>query len=523
MTKARGRVAENVALTVATQIVSWGLSFLVTLFLPSYLQEDGLGAVTLATAFAGICTVLVILGTSSVLVKDVARHPERAPELLRAALVLRTLLSIPACAIGMIGTVVMGYDAQLQLLIFLALCVVVVTSLAETFTCVLQGLEEFRPLSVAFLVERLMFSGLTIALIFAKAPLWTFVSVGAVGSIVSFVMQWVVLRRHFRTHPSMISALEPGEPVAHSRRILGVETRMLRHLAMEGMPFFTTGLFMNVYGNAAPLILSRLSTLGVIGWFGIAKRLGGTTLILPLALTRAMLPGLARGYQRDPEEFRSAVSRMIRILLVCAMPFAAILALLPGTLLSLMRYPESYNGAIPVLSVLGVSIVFWYLSQGTGCALVASDRQAIFSKVTGVAAAVSLPLCAGSIYLTERWMNNGAVGAMVSDVVLEAGMVYAYLRFLPKGSVRLSDFGVVPRACVAIAPTVAVLMYFGTTFDFRDVAHLALLALALLLYLPLCWATRCFSADDTDQIRQILLRVFRRRPVEPIADPSSNP
>src|SRR5262249_7776364 len=82
-------LARNVLVPLATQPRSWAVTFVVTLSLPRYVGDTGLGKLAFATSFVAIFGVLVPLGTSNVLVKEVARDRDRAGELLAAAFLLR--------------------------------------------------------------------------------------------------------------------------------------------------------------------------------------------------------------------------------------------------------------------------------------------------------------------------------------------------------------------------------------------------------------------------------------------------
>jgi O-antigen/teichoic acid export membrane protein len=489
------RVFENILLTLGTQVISWGLTFLVTLYLPSYLKDSGLGSITIAGSFQSLAGVLVILGTSVVLVKEIARRPDQTRALVGATLLLRSLLALPACALAIVAALLMGYEADLRVLIALALGLMVVGSLSDAVASALRGLEEFRPVNAAALTERFIVGALTIALVFARAPLWAFVAVGFAGSIPALLWQMICLRRILKTRPECQSGAASGTTATNR------ET--MRQIVLAGMPYFTNTLFINIYGNAAPLLLKQISSVSAVGWFGLAKRLGGTTMILPVALTGALLPTLSRLYHEDESAFRANVRRMVRLLLVSVMPFAAVLVLAPIPLLAFLHYPPMFRGTVPVLVVMGISVVLWYLTQAIGTALIAGDQQNVFSRVTGIAATVSFPLCAAGIWITERYFANGAVGAMVSDALLEAGMVLAYLRYLPAGTLRTADFAVLLRAGVAILP---VLLVFHSASSLPSAARWGLIALSFAAYVPLCWVMRCFDTRDLDMIRRFIAR-----------------
>ena len=79
-----GRVARNIVATLATQLISWGLTFAVTLYLPRYVGDAGLGKLAFAASFMAIFGVIVPLGTGTLLVKEIARDRSRTGELLVA-------------------------------------------------------------------------------------------------------------------------------------------------------------------------------------------------------------------------------------------------------------------------------------------------------------------------------------------------------------------------------------------------------------------------------------------------------
>ena len=86
-------VARGVAATFATQIISWILTFAVMLYVPRYLGAAGLGKLATAISFVTVFGVIVPLGTSNVLIRDIARDRNRTGELLLSALILRLIAS----------------------------------------------------------------------------------------------------------------------------------------------------------------------------------------------------------------------------------------------------------------------------------------------------------------------------------------------------------------------------------------------------------------------------------------------
>ncbi len=480
------RVARNVATTLATQLLSWGMTFVVTLYLPRYIGDVGLGILTLAGSIAAVFSLLVSLGTTTVLIKNIARDHSRAGELALAALALRVPLGLAAVLLGWGASFALGYDAHLRMLIVVALGVMALGQIIDALGCVLRGLEEIPRQNAAALAEKVVTSVLTITLVVAHAPLALIIGAATLGSLTSLAVVLTSLRRHV-THVARPSA------------------QAIKAMVMAGMPFLTTAVFMAVYGQADALLLSKMSSVAAIGWYGLAKRLGGSTMVIPVALCGAMLPTLARLWESSRAQFAVSVRRLWSLMLIAVVPFAAILGLAPARILTLLHYPTSFAPSVPVLVLMGGAVILWFLSQVAGTALIASDRQGAVSRIAGIAALISVPICAGCIWGAQHLLHNGAVGAMLSDVLVEGYLLLAYVRALPPRLLHLRSVLVLGRALLAALPLVGLFHFV------HSAGGLLWLVPGLVVYLPLCLALGCLSPQDVQAVRNLFLGKVRAR------------
>ena len=487
------RVAKNVLITLATQLLTWGLSFAVTLFLPRYLKDFGLGAVTLGASVAGLLQVIVGLGTSTVLTKEIARDHSRLASLSIAGIVSRIPLAIIAFALGWAIIAALHYSGYLAVLIYLSIGAMVVGQFADVLTCALRGVEDFPRQNAIAVVEKVINSGALIALVFGRGPVWAIVAAGILSSAANLILSILAVRKHV-VRMRQSAAAKPSSQWK-------IDTSGIRLLIYAGMPFLTSAIFTAVYGQSDALLLSKLSTVAAIGWYGLAKRLGGSTLVIPTTVCATLLPLMVRLHEEDKERFQTIVRKMFDVMVISVIPFAAILILAPGQILLLLHYPASFQHSIPVLVIMGSGVALWFLSQAAGTALIACDRQAIFGRVAGIAALASVPLCGLSVYLTERYMANGAIGAILSDVLLEAYMVTAYILALPPGLFDRGVLSVFGRAALAALPMVG-LFYFV-----HDRSGIYLPLIGLVAYVPLCKVFGCIGRSDIN----LLMGAIRRK------------
>ncbi|MDZ7630066.1 MAG: hypothetical protein U5K74_01595 [Gemmatimonadaceae bacterium] len=180
--------------------------------------------------------------------------------------------------------------------------------------------------------------------------------------------------------------------------------------------------------------MSKLSTLEAIGWFGLAKRFSGASQMIPVAIGTAILPTLTRMHSEgDRAGFAKMVWRMIGVLIVASLPISVVLVVFPGALLDLLRYPPGFAGSIPVMQLAGGALFIWASCSRPSEPHHAgrpSGRNTVFAYVTGLGALLAFPICGACIWAGERYLRNGAAGAMIGDIVLELVMLFFYARAL---------------------------------------------------------------------------------------------
>ena len=172
--------------TLATQLISWGLTFAVMLFLPRYVGGCRAGQSGVCRLVCGRHRRVRALGTSTVLIKEIARDHARVSDLLPAALVLRAPLALIATGLAVAAVSVLGYSPLTRLLVTVASLGMIVLAVNDALGSALQGLENFSRQSAAFLLEKFLASGLTIFLVLTHAPLWELAAVGLFTGAVSW-------------------------------------------------------------------------------------------------------------------------------------------------------------------------------------------------------------------------------------------------------------------------------------------------------------------------------------------------
>lgn len=482
------KVVRNVAVTLGTQLLSWALTFAVTLFLPGYVGDAGLGKMAFAVSLAALFGTVIPLGTSTVLVREIARDRSRTGELLLAAISLRIPLGVLMTAL-LIGTIAVlhsvspaHYSVLTRTLVVIAALGMLVVALNDALASALQGQENLARQSATVLVEKFLSSGLLVLLIFLHQPIWMLASVALFAALASLGIN--------------IAAFRPLFPTL---RLPSAGT--LRGLVAAGLPFLALGAFRMIYNQIDVPLLAFFTDDRTVGWYNIAIRLLGSTLFIPVALATALLPSLTRMHTESPERFLGALRRAMTLVILCAVPIAVPLIVLPRKiLLGFLHYPAAFGHSAPILAIYGFGVLLWYLSQITGTGLVVIDKQKEMCRISIIALVLTLAGCLVLIPVADRLWHNGGIGAALTDVGVEVYMNAAFLMVLPRGTFDLKSGKLVLYSVVAVVPMAVLMLVLPGVFQWVGAG------VGIVIYAALCYFLGCMSRQDLQMLRQAFSR-----------------
>lgn len=478
------RTIRNVLVTLGSQLLSWAMTFAVNLLLPRYTGAANLGILNFSLSFVGIFGVAVSLGTSTVLIKEVARNPERSSELLLTALVLRIPFSLLLCAIAVLTAWAVGWSPLVVKIVFIYGIGMTIVTISDIFYSILMGQERMTRQSAVALIEKALYSGGTIFAVGRKATLPVFAIIPQLSGLVSIFFGYSALRSlHLRfTRASMPSMAA------------------IRALALAGLPFLGWDIFRTLYGQTDPIILKIVGGDEVVGWYSVAFKLMSTTLFFPNAIVMAILPVMSSLYTNgnDTREFKRLAQQILWLVVLTGTPIALILIVLSQPIIALLYKVSVFNGAIPALQVGGVGVLLYYVGSAIGTAVVAADGQAKMFRSSIAATCIAIPACFLGSWITQRLSGNGSIGAMWSDLAVELFMIVCYIRMLPAGT--YAEPGVMGRylRLAGAATPMAVVLLLGVRAHWGGVW---IAIPAALLYVICCFLLRCIDRESISLLK----------------------
>ena len=501
----RPAVGKNIVVALITQLLSWALTFAVTVFQTRYLGDAGLGKLAFVGSISMICLVGVALGTTTVLTRDVIRDGSRAGDLLRASLLIRLPLSLVAVIVAVLLVQFWSPTPEIRLLVIVMTSLGVLDNLNSLFGAALAGREKLPLLYIANLADRFLVTGTTLALVFFKAPIWMFAGVTAI-TVLSLLLRAYLLKDDLRA-----ARLTAGRDVWRK------SIAEARQMISEGLPFLGWSICQMLYGYSDPLVLQAMVTQGQVGWYAFAFRLIGSALFIPTALMGSVQPTLMRHFHSDKPAFLQLSKRVTTVLILAAVPLAIILLLLPAYILMAMHQKPAFAGCIPVIRWGGLGTLLYYLACAIGSIVTAADQQKKIMKASIVACVLGPLLCIICTYAGEHFRRNGAEGAMASDVLLETFLIQRYLVALGVPEMQQQVIRTLWRCALAALP-LGLLLAVGTNLFPVAQGQQTLLPIAGLIvagtavYAIVCYFLRVLDQGLIDMVVS-KLPLRRRAPV----------
>jgi O-antigen/teichoic acid export membrane protein len=476
------RVTKNIVGTLATQLLTWAMTALVTYFLPRSIGDEGMGKIGISTALVMTIGVFVPLGTSQVIVKEIARDKSKAGPLLAAGFTLRLLLGLLAIPVISLATWAMGYSAEMRWLVLVSVPGMVLFVLNDAFATVYQGREELARFNRATLIDKVGWGVAVLALVAFKAPLWMIASVAALSGLLTFAYYTAGLRELFKT-------------------LTLPHLSDLKALAITSLPFMGLLVFRTLYGQTDPIVLGAIATEREAGWYTVAFRLVGTAMFFPMALVFALLPTLSRlHHESDQAGFAGLAQKALDITLLVGLPISAAAIFLAGPVIQLL-YGPTFAPAAPVLAVGGFGMLLYFVTAVLGLLVMAMDRQAVQTKSAMIACVFGIPLCILFSWGGHKLWGNAALGAIISDVLVEVYLGIVYWRTLPRDLFAGGTASRMFRYTLAAIPMVVGLwLSMGSPLGLWGAIPCAI------VYLAACVLLRCWSPAELKALRGMVLR-----------------
>lgn len=477
-----GTVAKNTLYFTAASIGQKLLAFVYFLFLARVMEPAATGQYFLALSVTTIFSTVTDFGVTSVVIRDVAKFPERATRLVREALGYKLPFMLLATVGAVLTAYLLDYDPTVQRLVLLACLVMLADSFTLVFYGVLRGHHALRYESLG------VFVGQTCTLLFGGAAL-------LFHPTLPFLVLALLVGSTF-------NAFYSGWNVS---RLLGAQALIPQFdwkpavtLLKAALPFALAGIFVKVYSYVDSIFISKYLGTEAVGVYSIAYKFTYAFQFLPMAFTAALYPALSAVVGRDPVALRRLFDDAIWYMIIIATPIAFGLFAVADDAVALAG--QGYADAAPVLCVLIFVLIPIFLDFPVGSLLNAADRQATKMAVMGATMVLNFGL--NALLIPQFGIVGAAWAGLASFTFLFVAGFYFVSQVIPN------------YTFVGLSKTVMPVVVSGIVMS--AATHLLRPVLGFVLVIPVSAVVYGVMLVLTRSLRdahvQKILSVIRRKP-----------
>jgi O-antigen/teichoic acid export membrane protein len=409
----RAGIARNASYLALGQIGTMVLGILLSAALGRALGARDFGQYFLAISSAAFAYVFVEWGQPILVIREAARDPQLAGELLGTALVLRVAAAAAVAIPLLLVALLLGYDGQTRWLLALYFVAALPMSLAQGFGMVFRASDRMDRDALVSVLNR----GVGLALVVVALARGG----GLVAVAVALFGAGLVSLGAARQCYAGLGA----PPLAFTRKTA-------RTLWIGGAPLILAGAASAVQPYLDVVILSKLVPSNAVGWYGAAKNILGTLLAPALILGAASFPQLSRT-AAQPDRFREEVRASLRPMLLTGALGAAGTYLFADIAVRIIYGKAAYEPAVIILQVLSPAVFLLFVDILLGYSLVATGRTRDFAVVKIASVIVSTALDLVLIPWFQGHYGNGGMGVVAAFGLSELVVFAGAAALMPRG------------------------------------------------------------------------------------------
>ena len=461
---AGGMVIRGGVLRAAGYIAGVGLSVVAAALMVRHLGVVDWGRYVTVTSLITIVAGLSEAGMTAIGVREYSTR-ERAERdtLMRNLLGLRLAITCFGLAVAVLFAVAARYNPVLVAGTAVAGAGALLAVAQQTYAIPLQAGLRLIWMAVLDLARQAATVVLVVALVVLDASLFPFFTVFVPVSLLVLGLTLVLVRGSV-----------PLLPAFDRQRWLDVLKLTVVFSAASAVATF--------YVSITVVITSLVGSGTDTGFYGASFRIFTVLTTIPLLLTNAAFPVVARAARDDEERLRYSIQRLFDVAVV----FGAwmVIATAFGARFAIhVVAGHKFGPSIPVLQIQAFGLIATFLTVTWATVLLSLHRHRtiLLANLVGLAASVATTLALVPSF--------GAKGAAIATVVGEGTLALIYSLAVVRGPQRVRvSLGVVPRTALAVGAAAALLLVPG-------LHGLGLVLAATAVYFAVAFAVRAMPPE----------------------------
>jgi len=466
------KIAKNMGVLFASQIIGYILAFFYTIFIARYLGVDGFGILSFAIAFTAILGIFADLGLSTLATRDLAKDKSLISKYIGNITLIKLILAV--FTFGMIAIIInlLNYPPQIINVVYFIGLSVILGSFSQMFYSIFQAHEKMEYQSIGNILNNtLIFAGI-------------FFGISRGFDVVGFAFIYLITSVIVLAYSIAICAWRFAPPT------IKFDHGFWKVLIKQAIPLSLVIIFSTIYMRVDTVLLSFIQGNVAVGWYNAAYRLIDLLQFIPGVYTVAIFPVISNFHSSSKKNLELMYKLSFKYLFILGLPIAAITTVLADKII-LLLYHSAYTESILALQILIWSIPFMFLAYMSAWMFISINKQNLLLKLTFVGVILNIIL---NLILIPHFSYIGA--SLVTVITEIIGLALSFY-FLSKFICKIQIHKIVVKPAVASIILTLLILQLNMNLFWS-------LIIAIISYFTLLVLLKTFSREDFEIFRSII-------------------
>jgi O-antigen/teichoic acid export membrane protein len=390
------KYVENVSWLIFEKGLTLFAGMIVGIYVARYLRPESFGLLNYSISFVGIFSAFSTLGMDQIIVRELAKAPEKHRDLLGTGFILKLVGSGILLFLMVILLFFMKHDTFTNTLIMIIAAAEIFKSF-EVVSYFFQAQTKSKYVVQVQVIISLLVSATKIGLVFASAPLIWFAIVvvfgtllSAIGYIYSYQLKEGTLRKW------------------NYKKMLAYQ------LLRESWPLTLYGMALHIQTRIDQVMLGKMLNVAEAGQYSVAIKFIEIFGFVSMALMSTFSPAIARAKGVSEELYHNRLTNLYRLMFLAFLVIGLPIYFFAEPLIVLL-YGIEYQPAGYLLSLFALRLLLSNMGVGKSIFIINESlfKYSLVTVILGALANIAL-----NYYLIPLFASVGSiVASMISFVV----------------------------------------------------------------------------------------------------------
>ena len=467
-------IFKNMSWLLISQIIASVCGFIWTILMARYLSVSDYGIFGFATSFTGILAVVMDLGISTHIVRNISTDYDSAPKYLGNAIPLKCIFIILAFILTLISLIIMKSNEVVITITLLFTIEMIIKTYINLFNGSFQAFEKTKYQGIGNTILNLLTFIFILITIFTDLGLFGIAISYIIANLVALIYEYYVLNKHI---------VKPK---------FELDKQFCKKITLFSIPFAITGLLYTIYYSIDVIMLTNMIGSYPTGIYNATYKLIAVLNLFYSVYIAVIFPVMSKFFKNDESMLLISFEKSIKYLMMIIIPLAVATVYYSTDIIHLI-YGHKYDTASSVLSILIWTVCLLFISGAANTLLNASHKETTVTKIYALAAIFNIIL--NFIMIPILSYNGAAITTVLSDVLIVSIQFYVIYKLGHRPHKKLySDI----IKIILGSSILGILLYL------LNLNMWVAIPVSIIIYLAILYLIRFFDNDDKYIIREIL-------------------